>query len=187
VTAGGVGGLPVHRFLDALAGPDATPGGGPAAAVAVALGVALAGMSARLSPGHLDGAASLAAGADRLRRAALDLADEDMAAYEAVRAARDSEAARRRATEAPLAIARVGADVVTLAARLVEGGNPNLAGDALTGGLVALAGVRAAAALVALNVRGWGLDSRLLDEAESCARAAARALDRAQPDATRRA
>ena len=52
----------------------------------------------------------------------------------------------------PLAVAEAGAEVAKIAARLASDGNPNLRGDALTACLLAQAGVRAAAVLVALNL-----------------------------------
>ena len=51
-------------------------------------------------------------------------------------------------------------------------GNPNLRGDAATGALLAEAGARAAATLVALNVATGGLDASWTDRAEAAVKAA---------------
>jgi len=56
------------------------------------------------------------------------------------------------AADPPLAVAEAGVAVGALALRLVTEGNPNLRGDALTAGLLAAAGCRAAATLVAANL-----------------------------------
>jgi formiminotetrahydrofolate cyclodeaminase len=62
----------------------------------------------------------------------------------------------------PLSIAEVGAEVAGNAAQLVEEGNPNLRGDAVTATVLAGAGVRAAATLVEINVSEGGAgDDRL--------------------------
>src|SRR5437016_3105358 len=158
-------GQPVGEFLDALSAGGPTPGGGAAAAVTVALGAGLAAMAARLSTRHLSGAEELAAAADALRRRAARYADDDAAAFRAVHAAQALpaepepelrraaiRAALVRATAVPLAIAETAAEVAGLADRLAAEGNPNLRGDAATGALLAEAGARAAATLVALNV-----------------------------------
>jgi formiminotetrahydrofolate cyclodeaminase len=177
---------PVGAFLDRLAAGDPTPGGGAAAAVAVALGAGLAAMAARLSTRQLPDAAALADAADALRRRAAGYADDDAAAYRSVLAARAQPAgpepdprpaavaaALVGATAVPLAIAETGAEVAVLAGRLATDGNPNLRGDAVCGALLAAAGARAAAALVALNVAAAGLDGTWADRADAAARAAA--------------
>lgn len=162
--------LTVEGFLEAMATDDAAPGGGAAAAIAVAMGAALAGMAARLSTRQLDGAAAIADQADELRRQAAPLADEDAAAYgEVLRALRlprdDPEARRRRihqalsrAADVPLAIADAGQEVQQLAARLAQDGNPNLAGDAVTAAWLAGGATRAAANLAELNLAQAGID-----------------------------
>ena len=112
-----------------------------------------------------------------------------MAAYgrvlEASRIPRDDEERRRRIREAlseaadvPLSIAEIGAEVIGIAARLAEGGNPNLKGDAVTAVELAAAGVRAATALVEINISSGGADDGRLARAtellsETAARSAA--------------
>lgn len=156
----------VASWLAAVAGDEPAPGGGGAAAVTVATGAALAGMSARLAVGHLDAAPQLAERADVLRGRAEPLADADATAYRAVLAAyrlpRDDGEARRarirttliEAADVPLTIAELGCEVAEVALGLAESGNPNLLGDALTAALLASAAARSAATLAELNLAG---------------------------------
>ena len=166
--------LPLGHFLDMVASREPAPGGGASAAVAVALAAALTAMAARFSTGHLDDAEAIAGKAEELRSRVMPLARADAAAYGRVLDAYriphddDEEERRRRIREAlseaadvPLSIAEVGAEVASKAARLVEEGNPNLRGDAVTAIVLAGAGVRAAATLVEINVSAGGADDRL--------------------------
>ena len=165
--------LPLGYFLDMVASRDPAPGGGASAAVAVALAAALTGMAARFSTDHLADAETIAGKAEELRSRVMPLARADAAAYgrvlEAYRIPRGDEERRRRVREAlseaadvPLSIAEVGAEVAGNAARLVEEGNPNLRGDAVTATVLAGASVRAAATLVEINVSAGGAgDDRL--------------------------
>jgi methenyltetrahydrofolate cyclohydrolase len=165
--------LPLARFLDMVASREPAPGGGASAAVAVALAAALTAMAARFSTEHLDDAGTVADRAEELRSRVMPLARADAAAYgrvlDAYRIPRDEEGRRRKIREAlseaadvPLSIAEVGAEVAGNAAQLVEEGNPNLRGDAVTATVLAGAGVRAAATLVEINVSAGGAgDDRL--------------------------
>jgi formiminotetrahydrofolate cyclodeaminase len=120
-----------------------------------------------------------------LARRAAGYADDDAAAFEAVQAAyrlstgtepgarlAAVRAALTRATEVPLAIAEAAAEVAGLADRLARHGNPNLRGDAVTGALLAEAGARAAATLVALNVASENLGESWNDRAQAAVRLA---------------
>ena len=121
-----------------------------------------------------------------LRTRALELAEIELYAYEPVlealrlpgedpeRAARVS-AAQIEASRSPLEIARVAADLAELAAELATNGNPNLAGDAIAGALLAEAAAQAAARLVAINLT----DGAQVTEAAEHARRAGAARDRA--------
>jgi methenyltetrahydrofolate cyclohydrolase len=166
--------LPLGRFVDMVASREPTPGGGASAAVAVALAAALTAMAARFSADHLADAETIANRAEALRNRVMPLAQADAAAcgrvLDAYRTPRDDDEKRRRrirealseATDVPLSIAEVGVEVAGNAARLVEGGNPNLRGDAMTAAALAKAGVRAAATLVEINVSAGGAeDDRL--------------------------
>ena len=166
--------LPLGRFMDMVASREPTPGGGASAAVAVALAAALTAMAARFSADHLADAETIADRAEELRNRVMPLAQADAAAYgrvlDANRTPRDDDEKRRRIREAlseaadvPLSIAEVGVEVAGNAARLVEEGNPNLRGDAVTAAALAKAGVRAAATLAEINVSAGGADDdRLL-------------------------
>jgi formiminotetrahydrofolate cyclodeaminase len=134
-------------------------------AVTAAMAAALVAMTARLSSGRLEEADAIAAAADGLRRRALTLADDDAAAYARVLAAyrrprdedpdgrsREIRTALEAATAVPLAVADLAAEAAVLGARLVDGGNPNLEGDATAAVVLARAATQAAARLVELNV-----------------------------------
>jgi formiminotetrahydrofolate cyclodeaminase len=188
---------PLGRFLDLTASREPAPAGGSAAAVAVALAAALTGMVARFSTDGLAEASTLAARADSLREEASGLARADAAAYGRVLDARrvsgapdlrrkDIEEALSDAADVPLAVAEAGAEVAGLAARLAEGGNPNLRGDAACAVLLAEAGTAAAATLAEINVSDGGFeDGRVERSGELVRTAAAHALaTRARADVT---
>ena len=169
--------LPLGRFVDMVASREPAPGGGASAAVAIALAAALTAMAARFSADNLADAETIADRAEELRNKVMPLAQADAAAYgrvlDAYRTPRDDEKRRRRIREAlseaadvPLSIAEVGVEVAGNAARLVEEGNPNLRGDAMTAAALAKAGVRAAATLVEINVSAGGADDDRLSRVD---------------------
>jgi methenyltetrahydrofolate cyclohydrolase len=167
--------LPLGEFLDRVASDKPAPGGGSVAAVAVALAAGLAGMAARLSTGQLSDAPELAEQADASRRRVAPLARADAESYGRVlEAYRDPEDRTERvrdalsgAADVPLAVAEAGNEVVGIASRLVEEGNPNLEGDAMAAVLLASAGVRAAAKLVQINLSTVNVDDDRLRRANS--------------------
>ena len=164
--------------------PDPSGGGVAALAVAFAAGlcVMVAGLSARHLPtaerGEEPGAeranepgaergAEGAAGAEalaerarRLRDRAAPLAQADAEGYRAVLAAiragdkPATQAALSAACAVPMQVAQIGAEVAGIAATVAAAGNPSVRGDAITAGLLAAAGSRAAAALVRINLAG---------------------------------
>jgi len=124
--------------------------------------------------------------AGELRARALELADIELHAYEplleALRLPGDDPAradrvrdARDAASQSPLEIARVGAELAELAAELTRAGNPNLSGDATTAALLASAAAQAGAGLVAVNLT----EGAVVDEANELARRAVGARERA--------
>jgi formiminotetrahydrofolate cyclodeaminase len=135
-------------------------------------------MAARFSADHLADAETIADRAEELRNRVMPLAQADAAAYgrvlDAYRTPRDDDEKRRRrirealseAADVPLSIAEVGVEVAGNAARLVEEGNPNLRGDAVTAAALAKAGVRAAATLVEINVSAGGADDDRLSRVD---------------------
>ena len=167
--------LPLGEFLDRVASDSPAPGGGSVAAVAVALAAGLAGMAARLSSAQLADAPGLVGRADAARLRVAPLARADAESYGRVLEAYrepDPEArtarvrdALSRAADVPLAVAEAGNEVVGIASRLAEEGNPNLKGDALASVLLAGAGVRAAANLVQINLSTANVDDDRLKRA----------------------
>jgi formiminotetrahydrofolate cyclodeaminase len=172
-------GTELGRFLDLVASREPAPGGGAIAAVTVSLAAGLVAMAARFSARQVADCEALAREADQIRRRAADLAGDDADAYKEVLAASARTAAADqarqgdevrsalgRAAEVPLEVTALGARTTTLAARLALEGNPRLHGDATTAALLAEAAVRAAAALVGINVDAAGGDKDLVRQAE---------------------
>jgi formiminotetrahydrofolate cyclodeaminase len=162
------------------------PAGGSAAAIAVALGAGLTAMCARNSREQWREARGAVAQAEFLRSRIEPLAQADAEAYEnalvAFRLPEQLEpevrnatlgVALERAAAIPLAIAEVGADVADLAATVAECGNAEMRGDAV-------AGTRAAAHLVRINLGAGPDDFRVVragEVADAASRSAQRALD----------
>jgi formiminotetrahydrofolate cyclodeaminase len=145
-----IAGTPVEVYLDALASDAPTPGGGAVAALAGATGAALISMVCNLTIGRTgyEEAEERIRGvldeAEASRKALLDLADQDAAAFGAVMAAftmpkeTDAEKAVRSqaiqagyeaATTVPLEIAKRAAELMELAREATEIGNANAASD----------------------------------------------------------
>jgi methenyltetrahydrofolate cyclohydrolase len=168
--------LSLREFLELVASGSPAPGGGSVAAVAVALAAGLAGMAARLSADQLADTAKLADHADALRRRVAPLAWADAESYghvlDALRLPRDSETRTERikdalsgAADVPLAVAGAGNEIADIAARLVQKGNPNLEGDAMTAVFLADAGVHAAAVLAGINLSSANVQDERLGRA----------------------
>jgi formiminotetrahydrofolate cyclodeaminase len=174
--------LSLAELLAEFAARTPAPGGGSAAAVACSLAAALVEMAAGFDPaGDPDQTGARAA---ELRAYALELAERDRHSYEPVLEAlalprEDAErarvlaAARAGASDAPLAIAGVGAELASLAAEAAAGGSPHLHGDAVAAVLLAEGACRAAVRLVELNLAGAPKDSRLRQASELARVAAA--------------
>ena len=173
---------PLARFVERIGEETPAPGGGSTAAVVIAMAAALVEMAARFSRAW-EGAEDAAVRALQLRERALPLARRDAEAYEAVLqaakapgAGREAElsAALAGASVVPLELAELGSDVAELAAAVVSFGKIGLRGDAAAGAVLAAAGARIAANLVAINLAGSPDDERV-DRAAALAAAAARA------------
>ena len=177
----------LHEFLDALASEQPAPGGGGAAALAVALGAALVAMTARLTVGRrkfADVEASMrrtAERADQLRAEALGLVQADADAYGEVmqafgmpRANQADKAARGAAlsesavaaSRVPLRVGSLAAELIELAGRTVETGNPNVISDAGAGAALARAAIRICEMNIDAN-RGLIADPAVAGELES--------------------
>lgn len=175
-------------LLDELASEAPTPGGGSAAAIAVAMAAGLVAMAARLSRAEWPEAGGAIAQAEALRVRVAPLAQRDAEAYEqalaALRPPKELEPEARdavigealsRAAEVPLAIAEAAADVAELAAVVAEKGNPAVRPDAAAAALFAEAGARTAANLVAVNLATTEDDPRARRAREAAAAASAAA------------
>jgi formiminotetrahydrofolate cyclodeaminase len=156
--------LSVQGLLDELASESPAPAGGSAAAVGVAMAAALVEMGARRSPGWED-AIGVAAQARAIRRRVVPLVQADADAYVASLAAlasiedapglgRDEAIASALAGAADVAleIARAGTDTAFLAELVADRGEPSGRDDAQAAAVLAEAGTRVAAALVAANL-----------------------------------
>ncbi len=162
-------------FLDAVAAPTATPGGGSVSALAGALAASLGQMVAGLSRKKKAQAAyvdQLSAAVDELRRAADLLAqaiDRDAASYDAVlaamklpkespeeqRAREDAiQQATRGAAEVPLQVAEAAVGVYERLGQLESMASPSMISDLRVGRLMAAAGARGALENVAINLDG---------------------------------
>jgi len=162
-------------FLDEIAAPTPTPGGGSAAAFTAAVGAGLVAMVAGLTIGkkkYADVEAEMQAirvHAENLRKELTLAVDDDAGAFEAVMGAlrlphesEEEKAARtasiQRATlnaaHVPLHVAEDSLKVMELALRCVESGNVNAISDAASAAALAKAGLTTASYNVRINVAG---------------------------------
>jgi glutamate formiminotransferase len=160
-------------FLDAVAQPTATPGGGSVAALAGALGASLGQMVAGLSRKKKSQAAyveSLSEAIAEFQAASRTLAeaiDKDAASFESVMAAyklpqANPEEQRRRddaiqqalqgAAAVPLEVARRAAEIYERLGQLEAISSPSMISDLRVGRLLAAAGVRGALENVSINL-----------------------------------
>jgi formiminotetrahydrofolate cyclodeaminase len=166
--------VPLGEVLDTLAGEGPAPGGGTAAAIVVAMAAGLVTMVAKASKEHWDEAGGVIGQAETFRARVAPLAQADSEAYtEALGALRNRdqvearyrdqklEAALERAAEIPIRITEAGSDLASLAALLVEHGNPEVRVDAAAAAVLAEAGARAAAKLVEINLGATDEDPRV--------------------------
>ena len=163
-------GMTVAQFLDKLASPDPTPGGGTAAAIAGAMGASLLVMVTGLAKSNTnsdDEKSALAAARGALQplvKTLATLADADAAAFDRVMAgyrlpkATDAEKAARsaaiqaglqEATTVPLQTLRACAGAMAHAEVVAAGGNRSAVSDVG----VAIGLLEAAAAGAEANVR----------------------------------
>lgn len=166
-----VGGLRagVEPFVEQLAAPTATPGGGSAAAASGAMAAALAAMVATMSRGkkaYLQHERELSQAIARLAplREELKAAiDADAASYNAVmkayNQAKDSanadgiiDGALKQATSVPLGVAERAREVMELVERLKPITNPNMKSDLSTAAALARAALQGALANVEINL-----------------------------------
>jgi glutamate formiminotransferase/formiminotetrahydrofolate cyclodeaminase len=171
-----VGGLRagVEPFIEQLAAPTATPGGGSAAAASGAMAAGLANMVAAMSRGkkaYVRHEAALSAAIARLGQLREDLKsaiDADAESYnlvmKAYKAAKESgvnnkeqgdaaiNAALKQATSVPLGVAERVAEVARIAEMLAPITNPNMKSDLTTAVALAQAALTGALANVEINL-----------------------------------
>ena len=188
------------HFVDTVAAPTSTPGGGSVSALVGSLAAALAQMAAGLTVGRKryievnEMAMDLLTQAEAIRHELTAAIEEDAASFEGIltvvrnkglgeeEKAAALEAATVHAGEVPLRIARLSRDAGRIAQTIAAIGNVNTATDAAVGAIMARAAVYGAGLNVKVN--GVGLKNRelaaawsaevdaLVDESEELARAA---------------
>lgn len=166
--------LHTKEFLALLASDAPAPGGGGAAAMAGALAAALASMQANLTIGKKNfveqqaEAELLLLQAENSRSKLLELAEDDAAVFSefmrCYRLPKSNEEekllrsqsicrAAKRAAEIPLEIARESLQVMRLALRMAQIGNPHVITDGAVSGLLARAALRGSIYNIMVNLR----------------------------------
>ncbi|HJO04203.1 MAG TPA: glutamate formimidoyltransferase [Acidobacteriota bacterium] len=161
-------------FVDEVSRDTPAPGGGSVAALAGALGSALATMVANLSAGkgefddRYDELCSIAERGQTVKDALVRGVDADTSAFDkvldAMRMPRDTEAQQaerdnsmqegyKAATRVPLATVQQCRDALQLCSEIAAMADPEMVSDAGTGALLAHAGAQAAAYNVRINLR----------------------------------
>jgi formiminotetrahydrofolate cyclodeaminase len=160
----------VEPFIEQLAAPTATPGGGSAAAASGAMAAGLATMVASMARGkkaylHHERQLSEAIGRlSQLREELKASIDADAESYNAVmkaykqgKGSSDGDAtinsALRQATAIPLGVAERAREVAEIAERLKPVTNPNMASDLRTAIALANAAITGALANVEINLQ----------------------------------
>jgi len=159
----------VEPFIEQLAAPTATPGGGSAAAASGAMAAGLAAMVASMSRGkkaytqyerELSEAISRLSQLREELKASIDADAESynsvMAAYKKAResAAADGlvDSALKQATNVPLCVAERSREVARITQSLQSITNPNMKSDLLTAAALARAAIEGALANVEINL-----------------------------------
>jgi len=161
-----------QAFIEAVSAASATPGGGSTAALAGAVGAALAHMVAGLTIGrkkYIDVESNMLEvlnRSDGIRRRLTSAIREDSEAFDQLMAVwKDKsldeetrkvaiEKATIRAGEVPLEVARLSREVADLALIVTGNGNINAVTDAAGAGILARAAVQIAAMNVRINAQG---------------------------------
>ena len=164
---------PTYDFVDEVSRETPAPGGGSVAALAGALGGALASMVANLSVGkgefddRYEWLCSIAQRAQAVKDRLVRMVDEDTQAFDSVltgmRMPRDTEAERaartaaiqegyKTATLVPLGTAEACLEAMTLCGEMAAMATPEMISDVGSGALMAHAGLRAAIYNVRINL-----------------------------------
>ncbi len=165
---------PCHDFVDEVSRDTPAPGGGSVAALAGALGSALAAMVANLSAvkgeydNRYDKLCSLSQKAQSVKDALIHGVDEDTRAFdsvlEAMRMPTDTPDERQEreeaiqdgyktATRVPLGTVELCQEALELCLDMAQMSDPEMVSDVGTGALMARAGAQAAAYNVRINLR----------------------------------
>jgi formiminotetrahydrofolate cyclodeaminase len=179
--------LTVQDFVEQLASPNPTPGGGSASALAGAMAAAMVEMACNLTVGREkfrdveDELKVVLARAGELREQLLEAVDEDTAAYDDVSQAykmpkdTDEEKAARTAaiqkalqaaTDVPLKVAKAAMETLQLAQIAMKKSNPSVASDARVARVLADAAREGAVANVEINL-GSLKDGAFIERVES--------------------
>src|SRR5213080_3512247 len=170
----------VEPFVEQLAAPTATPGGGSAAAASGAMAAGLATMVASMSRGKKAYAqyepelSDAIARLSQLREELKTAIDADANSYNAVmnayKAAKSSaegdgliDAALKQATSVPLSVAERAKEVAEIADKLKPITNPNMKSDLTTASALARAAIEGALANVDINLESLK-DQRFVSE-----------------------
>jgi glutamate formiminotransferase/formiminotetrahydrofolate cyclodeaminase len=164
-------------FIEELAAPTATPGGGSAAAYAAAMGAALISMVAGLTIGKKKYAGveaqmqAIRVRAESLRKELTQAVDDDSSAFEAVMGAfklpKETEAEQTKrngaihvatlnAARVPLRVAKDAVKVMDLALKCAKDANSNAISDAMSGFAMSRAALTAASYNVRINLNSLG-------------------------------
>ena len=159
----------VEPFIEQLAAPTATPGGGSAAAASGAMAAGLASMVASMSRGkkayakHEQELSEAISRLSQLREELKSSIDADAESYNSVMAAykkaRESaaadgmiDAALKQATNVPLGVAERSREILRIAEALPAITNPNMKSDLTTAAALARAAIAGALANVEINL-----------------------------------
>ena len=166
-------------YLDDLAGASPAPGGGAAAAVTVAQGLALLSMVCNLTIGkkkfiEIEGQVKeILEQVSAMRVQALSEAEADMEAFNAVMAAYklptetgEQKAAKQvaltkttqEAAEPPYRLMTLAAEAMPLADQLEKIGNPNVVSDVYVGRHLLIAGYKSSQENVEINLNSLSAD-----------------------------
>jgi glutamate formiminotransferase/formiminotetrahydrofolate cyclodeaminase len=173
----------VEPFIEQLAAPTATPGGGSAAAASGAMAAGLAAMVASMSRGkkaYVQYERQLSEAISRLSqlreelKASIDADAESylsvMAAYKKAKdpVAADGvvDAALKQATSVPLVVAERAREVLQIAESLRPITNPNMKSDLVTAAALARAAIEGALANVEINLESLR-DERFIAQVRS--------------------
>jgi glutamate formiminotransferase/formiminotetrahydrofolate cyclodeaminase len=179
-------------FIEELAAPTATPGGGSAGAYAGAMGAALVAMVAGITMGKKKYAEveaqmqAIRVMAENLRKELTQAVDDDSSAFEAVMGAfklpkgTEEEQTKRNAAihvatlnaaHVPLRVAKDAVKVMELACKCARDGNLNAISDSISGFAMSRAALTAASYNVKININSLedrSVGEKMLEELKEC-------------------